>query len=171
MIMALSLILSITYDTPPDISARKFSDFSKAGMQAAADLWEDRYLPLHFEPFAFAKYGYKERLPATRSRKRKLAKRGKVKKGGAAALVHSGDLEGRMRRAGVLRVYPTRFVLIKPGGPYVTNRPRGNRPNMVREITTVVASEDRKMSEAYEAEVDRKMAAFRERRTVKTGST
>lgn len=162
--MALTLILSIEYEQPPDMSARKFSDITKRANQSVAKLWENKILPLHFEGYAGGKYGYEKRHPSTLARKKKLAKRGKVKKGGRVALVHSGNLEAQMGRPGVLRVFPRRFTLIKPAGPYITARPRGNRPNMVAEILTVLPSEDRRLTEAYDKSATRQLTRYRARR-------
>jgi len=166
IIMALSLIITIDTERPPDIGARKWSDFSKAGMEAAANLWHEKYVRHHFATYAAVKYGYQPRKPRTQKRKRAAAKAGQAIKGGRVPLVWTGLLERQMLRRGILRVYPSRFVLRKPAGPYVTSRPRGNRPNMVTEITTVIPSEERAMADRYAYRAAALMNSFRARRRV-----
>lgn len=165
--MALSLILTIKTERPPDIGARKWSDFAKEGMRAAAELWQDKYVGLHFQPFARAKYGYQPRKVETIRRKKGAAAKGKAIKGGVVSLVWTGLLERQMLRRGILRIYPTRFVLRKPAGSYVTNRPRGGRPNLVREITTVIPSEERAMAAAFEERTAQLMNHYRATRRLK----
>jgi hypothetical protein len=167
MLMALALIMTIQYERPPDVGARKMSDFNKVGMGRVADYWQDKYLPHHFSDYAKVKYNYQKRRPKTNKRKRKLAKTGEVKKGGRVPLVWSGTLERQMKRPGILRVYPTRFVLRKPAGPYITNRPRGRRPNMVKEITTVIPSEERRLADVFENVVAEQLTKYRARRRVR----
>lgn len=165
--MAISLILIIDTERPPDIGARRWSDFSKAGMNEVAELWHSKYIRLHFMDFASVKYGYQPRKSRTLKRKRQLARAGKVAKGGRVPLVWTGLLERQMLRRGILRVFPRRFTLRKPAGPYITNRPRGGRPNMMKEITTVLPSEERGMARAYEDKAAELMNTFRAHRRVK----
>lgn len=165
--MALALYIEIDTERPPDIGARKWSDFSKAGMAAAAELWETRYVRHHFDTFASVKYGYQRRRPQTEKKKRAAAKAGKALKGGRVPLVWTGLLERQMLRRGILRVYPTRFVLRKPAGSYITERPRGGRPNMVLEIIKTIPSEERAMAAAYESKAAELMNNFRATRRVK----
>lgn len=164
--MGLVLHFEISTERPPDVMARKWSDLSKEGMQDVADEWQQKILPLHFEPFAAAKYGYQPRKQSTVKRKRGLSRRGKVEKGGNVSLVHSGDLEKQMQRAGVVRVYPTRVTVIKPAGSYITDRPRGDRPNMMRELLTVLDSESRRLGQIQKAGTLAALERFRERRSV-----
>ena len=165
--MAISLILIIDTERPPDIGARRWSDFTRAGMDEVAKLWHSKYIKLHFQDFSAVKYGYQPRLSKTLKRKRKLARIGKVQKGGRVPLVWTGLLERQMLRRGILRVFPRRFTLRKPAGPYITNRPRGRRPNMVKEITTVIPSEERGMASAFESKAAELMNTFRAHRHVK----
>lgn len=160
----------MTEERPPDVSARKFSDFSKGAMGEPALLWEDKYLDFHFEPFSGPKYGYAKRRPATLAKKRGLAKLGVVKKGGRALLVHTGLLQEQMKRPGRLRVFPSRFVLTKPASSYVTDRPQGRRPNMVREITTVLSSEEVRMAERYRDVLTERLNTYRatRRKTIRS---
>ncbi len=147
--MGLSLFIGIEYEVPPDVSKRKWSDISKKGMAAIANMWEDRFVGQHFKVGAGKKYNYQNRSPRTWRRKRRGAQRGEVRKSGRAYLVHSGLLEQQMQRSGFLRVFPTRLTLRKPAPSYVTNRPRGGRPNMHDEITEQVPSETEALAETY----------------------
>lgn len=165
--MALTLHIQIDTTRPPDIGARKWSDFSKVGMRAVADLWHDKYIRPHFQPSARYTYGYSRRAPSTIKRKKAAAAAGKAKKGGAADLVWTGTLERQMLRRGILRIFPTRFVLRKPAGSYITDRPRGGRPNMVREITTVVPREQDAMARAYQSAAAKLMNNYRATRRKK----
>lgn len=163
--MAFSII--IQQERPPDIGARRFSDFSKAGMTVAGRLWETRFVRRHFRAGAASRYGYKTRSPGYLRKKKGLAAKGKVKKGGAAPLVFTGLLEEQMTRRGILRAFPTRITIRKPAGPYVTTRPQNGRPNIPEEITATVPEEDARMDKAYDKVVTRHMNTFRARRTKK----
>lgn len=165
--MALGLILTIDTTRPPDIGARRWSDFTKAGMTAVADLWHEKYIPFHFETFAAIKYGYQKRTPRTLIKKKKAAAKGKAIKGGRVALVWSGTLERQMRRRGILRVFPKRFVLSKPAGSYITNRPRGGRPNMVQELTKVLPGEERAMAKVFQEKTAELMNTYRAKKRVR----
>jgi len=165
--MALTLHIDIDIQRPPDIGARRWSDFSKAGMTAAAELWQDKYVRHHFEQFSSVKYGYQKRKARTKKKKEAAARAGKAIKGGRVPLVWTGLLERQMLRRGILRVYPSRFVLRKPAGSYITERPRGGRPNMVKEITTTIPSEERAMAAAYESKAAELMNNFRATKRIK----
>lgn len=165
--MPVHIGLDITLERPPDVMARKFSDMTKAGMGKLALRWNDKYLPLHFKPGAAQRYGYQPRKPSTNQRKRRAAAKGLAKQGGRLPLVHSGNLEAAMARGGVLRVFPSRVTLTKPAGPYLTDRPRNGRPNMMRELAALHPSEKTKLAEVFERVVMREMAKFRRRKKLK----
>lgn len=166
--MPLTLHVSTHTTRPPDIGARKWSDFSKAGMTAVADLWHEQFIAPHFQTAAKYRYGYQARKDKTRARKIRAARVGKALKGGQVDLVWTGALEQQMLRRGILRVYPTRFVLRKPAGSYITDRPRGGRPNMVREITTVHPHERSRMGVTFANAAANLMNTYRATRTTKS---
>ena len=165
--MALSLHIQIDTTRPPDIGARKWSDFSKTAMRAAADVWHTKFIETHFRPAAKYKYRYARRTSKYTDRKQALARVGKAARGGQVDLVYTGTLEKQMLRRGILRIFPTRFVLSKPAGSYITDRPRGGRPNMVKEITTVVPSEAEAMAKAYQEAAAKLMNTYRATRRKK----
>lgn len=165
--MALTLHIEIDTTRPPDIGARKWSDFSKVAMQAAADLWHEKFIWTHFQPSSRYTYRYSRRAPDTIKRKKQRAIKGQVKKGGSVDLVWTGTLERQMLRRGILRIFPTRFVLSKPAGSYITDKPRGSRPNMVREITTTVPREQEAMARAYQSAAAKLMNTYRATRRKK----
>jgi hypothetical protein len=60
-----------------------------------------------------------------------------------------------MTRQHVIRAYPTRVTIPMPATSYTNARPRGNQPNMPREITTVIDSERTKIGEASQKAHDK----------------
>ncbi len=166
----MGLGLSIQIEREGWLSKRAWNEMQRESWSAVSDRWEKKILPLHFQPFAAAKYGYQQRAASTKKRKRRDARRGRAKKGGSVALVHSGLLEEQMRRSGISRVFPTRFTLVKPAANYVTNRPRNGRPNMVAEITKVIPSEERQLARIFEKTMIDRLARARNKTTKKLGA-
>lgn len=123
------------------LSQRAQRRVTKAAHYAAGAYWDRRFLRLHFMASAGARYGYQARAKKTTERKKQLAKRGFVKKGGTVDLVHSGRLESAMMHRHVVRAFPNRVIVQMPSTSYVSHRPRGARINMASEITRVIPSE------------------------------
>jgi len=165
----MSLGLTINMESEGVVGKRLWSDISKKALTEVASTWEQKYLKLHFRSFSSAKYGYQRRAQSTQKRKRRDARRGRAKKGGAVALVHTGLLEEQMMRSGSLRVFPKRFTLSKPGASYLTNSPRNGRPNMMKELASVTASETRQMGKIYKDSTVKSVSRVRTKTNKKLG--
>jgi hypothetical protein len=78
------------------LTKRKFQRHVKEALQAMAAWWHERFLPLHFLPTAFARYGYTKRkgqelLVGSKRWKRSYFGRKWRRFRTAAPLVYSGD--------------------------------------------------------------------------------
>lgn len=82
----------------------------KAAMRAVTEHAHRHFRPRHFEVNARNRYRYRQRSFKYRQRKERLAAKGKVKKGGKADLVFSGELEAAAEAPPTIRVTGNRAV-------------------------------------------------------------
>jgi len=162
--MPLALYIDITYTRPPDVAARKWSDFAKAGNAAVAERWHENYLPSHFAEHAKTKYNYARRAASTLARKARMAKRGQAMHGGRRLLVEKGLLREQVSRRGILRVYPTRFTLKMPS--HVPRRPKNSSIDLHEEVTRTTSGERRMLAKLWKKVVLKHLENYRPRRRV-----
>lgn len=123
------------------LSKRATNRIIRSALRESGTLWDRRFLRLHFLPSAGARYGYAHRSKATRDKKLRLARLGKVARGGRADLVHTGLTEQTVVRNHFVRATATKASVGIVTPSYVTARVRTKRIHLDREIKTVIASE------------------------------
>ena len=160
------LVLTLDYTRPDGVMKRKWSDFCKAANQDVAIEWQRKYSPLHFQPFAGARYGYQKRAAATLDKKRRMAAKGKLAGGTVLDLVMSGLLSQQMAREGILTVYPTRFTLTHP--THVPRMAKNSLIDLHEEAVKVHPSEDRYLGKVWEARIVKELAAYKPRSSKST---
>lgn len=157
--MGLPVYVRTTETAPPDVAKRRLPAIFKEGNRAAGELWQTKYLPLHFKPFAKSRYGYQQRSTKYLTRK--------AKRGAVADLVLEGLLKELMTGTRhIVRAFPKRFSIQMFGPSYVGMRPKkASRPNMGAEITKTIASEEKAMGKVYDAAVTKAINAIRATQT------
>jgi len=154
--------LDITDDTPPDGMKRAHSRAMTRTYETIGQVWASDFLPLHLQPGADGRYGYSPRAPSTIAKKERLAAKGFVPLP-VRALVDRGRLLKEIEKPAIIRGFPSRAqvrvrtpVDKKTGRAYVLINPRDpRRPNLYRELATVIDPEKRAMEEAGREEYQR----------------
>lgn len=146
--MVVPVKVEISGDTPY-LSVRATRRVMKGAYEVIGKKWLEDYLPMHFHPIAPQRYGFTPRTAGTQKKKRRLAERGIVQDGGRLALVWSGVLRRAMLNHNHrVDAYPTRATIKLIGPSYLSINYKPGRPNMGREILTVIPDEAQKLNEA-----------------------
>lgn len=104
--------------------------------------WQKEFLPLHFKRGNTRRYNLPRRTKRHRAKKRRMAARGKVKKGGVVALVYTGRAEELFAHRHAIKAYPTRAVINMHGPRYITMRPyKSQRHAVGEEVTRTIPAE------------------------------
>lgn len=165
-----AVIIKTSHDQYPELARRELGEASRASNRAMAELWVDSMLADHFRASAHYKYGYAQRSAKYLAKKQKMAARGKVLEGGRTDLV----FRGRMRQVvlgnhPLIKAFPSRATALIFGPAYFTDRPRNPRkPNMGREVTIVLASQERILAGRGDQVFVQKANAIRATKTVIT---
>lgn len=153
---------------PPDVSARKWREFSREAHREQGLHWHAHLLPLHFTPQARFRYGHQPRAAKTRERKRKAAAAGKARDGGLIDNVWTGLLRQSLQSVATVRAFPSRVSIQMLGPRYITMRPfKSNQPDKAAEITAVTDDERRTLERILSEGITRRLAAYRETRVTR----
>jgi hypothetical protein len=174
-----ALIIKTTHEQYPELMKREIGEASRASNRAMAEMWvgaEGGFSMLadHFTPTAHYRYGYAQRSRRYLSLKMKAAASGRpmngfpVVDGGRTDLVLSGRLRHMMTAIHpLIKAFPTRATVLLFGPPYFTDRPRDpRRPNMGREVTTVLAYQERALAGRADQAFNEKAQQIRATKTV-----
>jgi hypothetical protein len=154
---------SITIDGVAALKPSQIRAAARVALRAVGETWINRFLPLHFQNIAFARYGYTPRQPYYRMRKRKRVEIGGVRAiGEDKPLVFSGRSRERAKAARVDAKAPSStraYADIIIDAPALNFKPTGSTVNMRDEVTRVTQEEQDILSNvfvrAFEAELDR----------------
>jgi hypothetical protein len=166
------LFLEITDTQPPDVSKRRFKEFSRAGMNAIGLLWDRLFKMRHFDADAASKYGYQPRGKKYQAGKvRRVRGRSfKVSPDAERPLILTGAFRKAVKMRQIPRSFPTRVTLALPTPHYVAMRPRRpGIPNLGLEMTSTLFAERREMQAEYHREVESELNDYRQPRTTKVG--
>ncbi len=163
------------HEEHPDLVRRELHEVLRTANYALGRQWAVEMLPKHFEPGAANRYSYQIRKVKYLRRKRVLAALGRAEDGGMSYLVLRGHLRRALLRTArnAIRAYPTRVTIDLIGPSYFTSRPRrAGRPNLAREVTTVLQSEAKELARTFDQGFTAALRAVRSaRRTSRTTRT
>lgn len=164
----MSQFLRITIEgDSPAISKRATGRVMRATNQKAAETWDRKHLRLHFLRSNSSRYGHKPRAKATNQKKRRLAKRGIVKKGGNVDAVHSGLFEETANRRHFVRATAAQATVPITTPSYIQRRTR-KRINLVEELLLIIPRETRDITaeakKTHESQTRREIANNRYRK-------
>lgn len=166
-----ALVIKTTHEQYPELVRRELGECSRASNRAMAELWvEGGMLADHFTAAAHYKYGYAQRSRRYLQRKMKLAAQGQVMDGGRTDLVFRGNLRRMLTQIHpLIKAFPTRATVLLFGPPHFTDRPRDpRRPNMGREVCTVLGYQERILAGRADQVFNEKAQAIRATKTVIT---
>lgn len=166
------LYLELTEDQPPDVSKRRWREFSRDGMNECGLLYDRQLKMRHFEPGAASRYGYKTRKPKYQARKDRAVDRGSrhISPDAKNPLIHSGALRRAVRMNHQPKAFPTRFTVTMPTPVYAQMTPRrSDVPNLGVELTTVASDEQPQFEKTYHDVVETEYNEYRETRTTRIG--
>ncbi len=167
------LFLDITDEQPPDVSKRRFREFSRNGMSAIGKLWDSTFKMLHFVAGAAERYGYQRRSTKYQEGKeRRVRGRSRsISPDAANELILTGSLRRAARQNQLPRAFPTRVTINIPTPHYVAMRPRrAGIPNLGMEMTSTLFAERREMQDEYHREVEEDLNNYRSPRTTRIGA-
>jgi len=156
--------ISVTQIEEGSFEAKK-GELKKILREVHADIgehWHQKYLPWHFEPFAKQKYKHRKRSFKYSKRKRKLAAKGVVKKGGTVDNVFSGQTERNLENLAVIRPTARRVTVVMTGPRYITSR-------MEDEVTAVTPAESRAIANRMVEMMAEKLEEVKTRKVTKAG--
>jgi len=125
----------------------------EAGAEMALD-WHRHTLPQAFEPSARRRHNHRPRSRRYKAKKRALARKGIVRKGGQADNVFSGATEQSLETLANVRPARGKITVSMIGPRYIT-RPVGE------EITRMSRGEEKRADRIMEAEITKRVKAFR----------
>jgi hypothetical protein len=144
--MAVALNMLTVYEGV-DLGPRQLGKYTKAAHQEIGYRWQIDMLPRHFTSAARSIYRHKPRSRKYEQRKRQLAGRGLVQEGGNVDLVFTGLTKRLMRQRHQVQAFPSRVTIKMLGPSYLRMRPnKSNQPDKAKEITTVTAEEEKKLT-------------------------
>jgi hypothetical protein len=146
-------------------SNRAVDRAAKAAHELVAKYWHEKILPRHFTVEARTKYKHKPRSEEWKKRKKRLAKVGKVKRGGIIDLIATGATHQSLTEYADIRAYPTRFSVTMHGPDYIGMRPMNPKmPNMGAEVTRVTPDEQDEMDDLVQRHLPRLLEQAKGRR-------
>lgn len=166
------LYFEVTDEKPPDVSKRKWNEFSRDGMNECGLLYDRKFKMRHFEPGAAARYGYQSRKPKYQEKKNRAVDRGSRHHSPDAKnpLIFSGALRAAVRQNHLPRAFPTRFTVSMPTPIYAAMTPRRSGvPNLGSELTRVAADEQLEFEKVYHDTVETEYNQYREVRSERIG--
>lgn len=164
--------ITITVTPAPSKYARAPKRATKAGYRGMAEYWAKVFRPMHFRRGSRARYGYQERKPKFRRKKRRLAKANvrlknyappwnTVKEGGTRALVYTGLARHKMLLPPTIKAFPTRSTVRMHAPSYFKIRPKSGQPSLYDETTRVIPSEKKKLEGVAQRRVERELEGMR----------
>lgn len=160
------IFIELKEDCPPDMLKKQFGTFMAAGLFEEANHWHTTFLPMHFEAYSRYRYGYKPRSRKWLKRKRALAARGIVKKGGLADLVATGILSEALMHFATIRTTAHAATVTMRGRAFVqVNLKSLSQPNYPAEITKVIPAERETLGNIGNLTIGHKINEFRAPRT------
>jgi len=141
--MKLSVV--VTYPEALDQPAKTVNAAASVGLLAAARLWHEKFLPMHFREGASGRYGYRKRSVKYMIRKRR-------RRGHSRPLVWTNQMREmltRERQESALKNKARASIRMR-GPRYLRSegRPSAGQPDMAREIKTTIGSELQAMAKA-----------------------
>lgn len=124
-------------------------DILKGVYYQVALRWQSVYLPRHFKRGNQKRYRLRRRSRRYLKRKRAMATRGVVKKGGRVALVFRGIAERLFSSRHAIRAYPTRATIVMHGPRYVAMRPYKSQHHAIGLDITAMAGEEAESLDIY----------------------
>jgi len=161
--------ITVVEERPPDVTVRAWRAIKTAAHAKQGKHWHRKFVKKHFRPGAANKYGYRPRSRKWVAKKIALAKRAphKFPQGGRVPLVFTGETERSIRQVAIVRAYPTRCTIEMHGPRHVTMTPRGNRPWLAKEITTVSDDEVKELDQLLDDETTQGLAKIRTKKTTR----
>jgi hypothetical protein len=164
--------IKITVDPAPTKYARAPKRATKAGYRAMAEYWSKHFRPMRFRRGAQARYGFQQRKPRYRSRKRRLANANvrlkdyappfdTVREGGTRALVYTGLARHKMLLPPIVKAFPTRATVRMHAPSYFKIKPKSGQPSLYEEATRVIPSEKRKLEQVAQKRAERELKGMR----------
>lgn len=151
----------ITVDTtPPDGLKREMPRILKEAASEAALDWHRVTLPQAFEAPAKRRHHHRARKPGYKRKKRALAAKGIVKKGGQVDNVFSGATEQSLETLATVRASRGKVTVSMVGPRYIT-RPVGE------EITRFSESETARAERVMQAGIESRIKKFKKPKTTK----
>ena len=163
--MTVPVKITIKEKRPPGVSARKWRVFTKESWAIVGNYWHEHMLEDHFRPDAKYRYHYQRRASKYIAKKLALAKRGDVEGGGRTDLVFKGDLKEFVTSLAYVQAFPARAKLVMKAPSYVTSKPKGGRPWMAQEVSTVLEGEKKKLGKIQKEHIVNKMNSYSETKT------
>ncbi|OQB96826.1 MAG: hypothetical protein BWX86_00538 [Verrucomicrobia bacterium ADurb.Bin122] len=143
-------------------------DMERAAVQALEDLgakWHGDYLPLHFEPSAFNRYGFQAR--SARYTKRKVARYGTSR-----PMVWTGQLErAATSSAAVAATSAGVAVRFSSGARALNFSSRRNYPDLRAELTAVAPEEPERFARYLDARVRERLTDIAANRAKQSAAT
>ena len=164
------LFIEVRDEQPPDVSKRKFAEFSRGGMNAIGLRWDREFKMRHFEPDAAQRYGLARRKPKYQRSKERRAGHPGFSIHAARPLIKSGRLRIAARQNAIPKAMPKR-VVVKLNVPYYAKMTPTARTtiNLGDEMTRTLGSENRELQDEYRSEVEDDLNNYREPRTTLIG--
>lgn len=157
---------------PPEVSIRNWRRITRDAHAEMGALWHREMLPKHFQQNARAIYKHKVRSKKWTSRKRALARRGRlgngraVQKGGLVDNVFTGLLEDSLKSSATIRAFPSRVTIRMNGPRYISMRPfHSNQPDKAAEITTTTKAEAIQLAKVLNQSTTNALKALRAPKT------
>lgn len=166
------MYFEITDERPPDVSKRKWFEFSRDGMNEIGLLYDRTFKMRHFEPGAAARYGNQPRKPKYQERKRRAVDAGSFRISSDAKNdnIYTGALRQAVRMNHTPQAFPTRVTVNMPTPYYAKMTPAtADKPNIGAELTRVAPDEQTTMERAYHATVETNMNELRQPETTRIG--
>lgn len=165
MVTRLDITLKETGVVP---SRRARNRIFKEGHEAAGRFWHEELLPEHFKPNARFRYGHKRRTRRYLAKKRALAKRGIVERGGEVDNVYTGLMEDTLTSIAVVKPFPKRVTIKMQGPRYITMRPfTSNQPDKAAELTKTTRPEERRIGKVMDKTITEEFNGLRETKTTR----
>lgn len=166
------LFFIIVDERPPDVTIRRWREFTRDAMAEVGALYENDYKMRHFEDGARTRYGYQSRTEGHIRRKARLvAQRSfKVSPDANLDLIFTGALRKAIKVRHLIRAFPSRVTVNMPSPSYAQMKPKQpSMPNLGDEVTRVASDEQLEMERAHRDSLEHDLNTYREAKVKQIG--
>ncbi len=164
------IFIEVTEKPPIEARMREHPEAMRTAFEAGGVLWAQDILPRHFEEGSARRYGHQPRKERTKKRKLAAARVGAAILGGRVDNVFTGLMMRAVLGAQRIKARPggVEILIFGPRYLFQYDKRRGH-PQKAREISTVIAEEEREVAAELDKVYHARQAEIDDKKTTRFG--